>query len=510
MEIDFKPHHDIDAKVRALLHDTFHLTALYPYQELAIRTILESAGLYGEKASESAPEHQLVVLPTGSGKSICFMLPSLMLEGITLVVYPLLALMTDQERRMEDMGFETVLFKGSQSDAERVISWEKLNRGLAKFVITNPETLRSPSVLERLSSFRISLAVIDEVHTITQWGETFRPAYLDVPNALKTLHPAQIVAFTATASPRIVERIREILFSGKQFHLIEGNPDRPNIIYRAVPSLCKIHDLSMLLQESSLLPSLVFCATRKRSERIAWELTRRLNNHAVRYYHAGLDTQERSLLEQWFFQSEHGILCSTNAYGMGVDKKNIRSVIHYDLSNDVESFLQESGRAGRDGKTACSIVLVDPFCTSTKQSQRSLEGIWQQQGTCRRQSLLKLMGYGLESCSGCDVCSGTVMRNPSGKKEILRLLYIPLRYHEDEMAALLTGDKNSIGYRSWMKMHPLFGTLAGWEPEDVIEAIKTMVAATMIRKRKRFPYKDNLYLPLSILRTQLLEEFHLR
>ncbi|MDD3996459.1 MAG: DEAD/DEAH box helicase [Sphaerochaetaceae bacterium] len=124
MEIDCNPHQDIDAKIRALLHDTFHLTALYPYQELVIRTVLERDGLYGKEIQIEAPDHQLVVLPTGSGKSICFMLPSLLLKGITLVVYPLLALMTDQARRMEVMGFETIVLKGSQSDAERVINWE--------------------------------------------------------------------------------------------------------------------------------------------------------------------------------------------------------------------------------------------------------------------------------------------------------------------------------------------------------------------------------------------------
>ena len=348
----------VDRQTEKILHETFHLASLYPYQNLVIRSILERGGLYGKTARTAAEPTQLVVLPTGSGKSVCFMLPALLLEGLTVVVYPLLSLMNDQMRRMEHLGCRAVMLRGGQTAVERQAVWKQLEEGTSRFVISNAETLSHPPVCERLARLRVSLLVIDEAHTVTQWGESFRPAYLGLHAISRQLNPSQVVAFTATASPRIIERVTKILFGGERPHMVYGNPDRPNIRYRVLPSLVKMHDLQMLVTCAYSRPMLIFCSSRARCEHVAWELYFRTGVSDVRYYHAGLARDERERTESWFFHSTSGILVSTSAYGMGVDKRDIRTVIHLDIPADTESFLQESGRAGRDGSTANSIVLV--------------------------------------------------------------------------------------------------------------------------------------------------------
>lgn len=491
--------HPIEERIRSILHERFGISSLYPYQELVIRTILERGGLFGKQRKETAYEHQIVVLPTGSGKSVCFMLPALLLTGITVVVYPLLSLMRDQGRRMEKLGMKALYLQGGQSVAQRNTIWNDLRMGVSRFLITNPETLKNEEILIRLSSFSISLLVIDEVHTVTQWGETFRPSYLMLPNVIERLKPEQITAFTATASPRIIMRITQILFHGNPAHVVKGNPDRPNIFYRALPSLCKIHDLEMLIRYTIARPAVVFCSTRDRCERTAWELTRRFRDHDIRYYHAGLTKEERMATESWFFTSRSAILCATSAYGMGVDKNDIRTVVHLDLCPDVESFLQESGRAGRDGKPASSIVLIgkeerqrtnkelpnSPFCQLLEAFSQTVQ--------CRRSSLLALMGFPNESCSGCDVCAFRTVTVADGKAEILQLLRTPpFRYAKGEAAHVLAATRSLYLCPPSSRSNPSFGLLKLWEPDDIVEAIEELQEQKEVHMVQRGPWKGRL------------------
>jgi ATP-dependent DNA helicase RecQ len=489
--------HPVEALVLEILHKKFNLASLYPYQELVIRTILERGGLFDEDQRETAPEHQIVVLPTGSGKSVCFMLPALLLPGITVVIYPLLSLMNDQGRRMDKLGAKAVFLRGAQSLQEREQVWLELASGGSRFVITNPETLRNDTVLAKLSTYPISLLVIDEVHTVTQWGDTFRPSYLELPRIIESLKPEQLTAFTATASPRIIQRVTEILFNGKAAHIVKGDPDRPNITYRALPTLCKIHDLEMLVRRSLPRPIVVFCSTRKRCEQTAWELTLRLHDTDIRYYHAGLEKGERQATERWFLGNEDAILCATCAYGMGVDKSDIRSVIHLDLSPDVESFLQESGRAGRDGQPAFSVVLIgqeEHFRLSQVGPDSrfgQLFTAFSAENTCRREAMLQLLGFPNDSCSGCDVCSHTQVLTPEGEQEILGLFgRQSMRYTVTEAAYLLAGSPldwrcpPAFRYDNW------YGTLNDWSPQDLLSAIALLQRKEILIALRRGPLKN--------------------
>lgn len=491
---------DLEYMISSILHNRFHLPSLYPYQELVIRTILEKGGLSGEQTADLAHKEQIVVLPTGSGKSVCFMLPALLLPGITIVIYPLLSLMNDQERRMAEIGAEAIILRGGQTNQEREGLWYRLENDTVKFIITNPETIKSPSVINRLKKLEISLMVIDEVHTVTQWGDVFRPAYLELGKLLKTLDPPQITAFTATASPRIISRISKILFSGRIAHIVKGDPDRPNISYRVLPSLCKIHELQMLVSYSIQLPVVVFCSSRKRCETYAWKLKERLATLPVRYYHAGLDKKERAATERWFFHAEHALLVSTSAYGMGVDKKNIRTVIHLDLSSDVESFLQESGRAGRDGNPAYSIVLVGredsdrAKVLGNEAPYTNLLHLFEQHEVCRRKALLELMGFQNDSCSGCDVCNRKVVPAADGEEEIGRLCKrFPLRFTIESCSHLLKGSRSLRSCPSIDRQNPYFGILGEWHMEDITVAIQSMINTGRINVCKAVLFKGKLY-----------------
>jgi len=489
----------IDERVYRLAHQKFHLQSLYPYQELVIRTILERGGLYGDRRKKVSHRNQIVVLPTGSGKSVCFMLPALLLPGLTVVVYPLLSLMNDQGRRVQELGGTAVFLRGGQSAAEREKVWNQLAAGTASFVITNPETLNNEPLLQAFSRFPISLLVIDEVHTVTQWGDTFRPAYLELPTIIKRLAPDQVTAFTATASPRIIERITHILFDGGSPNLVKGDPDRPNISYRVVPSIAKMHDLEMLVRYSVTRPAVVFCSTRKRCESFAWELKQRLPELPIRYYHAGLDRREREATETWFFKSTEAILFSTSAYGMGVDKKHIRTVLHLDLSGDIESFLQESGRAGRDGRPAQSIVLLgrEEWLRSKQEGAGSpfncLLSSLGQQSRCYREALLELMGFQNETCSGCDVCDNSAVEDADGTKQILALCrWYPLRFTAEEASHVLFGTRATPYCSRIDQANPLFGVLDSWKLDDVMEAVEFLIAQGLVDIHRKFWFNGRI------------------
>ncbi|MDR0473854.1 MAG: RecQ family ATP-dependent DNA helicase [Treponema sp.] len=428
----------MDDPLSAALKELFGLNYLFPYQRLVISNILEAAASRGIKINwpgcdlneseelqtdgendRGSLGNQIVILPTGAGKSLCFQLPAMLLCGPTLVIYPILSLMADQERRLKEKDFSPVLLRGGQSPEERKVIWEKIRSGESRFVIANPEVLLSPQVLGKLKDMNFVHFVIDEAHCVSEWGESFRPSYLEINKIIEAASPPLITAFTATASGPVLEKIEKYIFGEKAgAHHIIGNPDRGNISYSGCGAVLKELAVRDLLLNNKR-PAIVFCSSRKGTEKLARRLRNDLAEKEIRFYHAGLSREEKNTVEKWFFSSSEGVLVSTCAYGMGVDKPDIRTVIHRDCPPSVEAYLQESGRAGRDGEPSRAIILWGP---GDEQSlNRAESGMDRKRLTelldyarhtqsCRRDYLLRLLDYTADRDSPesdcCDVCEG--------------------------------------------------------------------------------------------------------
>jgi ATP-dependent DNA helicase RecQ len=483
--------------VLELAHERFGLDYLFPYQRLAVANVLDAA----EEGTESPPLRQAVLLPTGFGKSLCFQLPALLLPGPTVIVYPLLALMEDQRRRLEALEIPCALFRGGQDKNVRRKAEEDLVEGRAKIVITNPESLAQEGLLGFIESLRPSHVAIDEAHCVSEWGETFRPAYLELGKILERLSPAAVSAFTATASPTVLDAVSSLLFGGKAFRVIAGDPDRPNISYRVLRTLCREHSLARLARELPR-PLIVFSASREGVQLLARSLAERLPGCDVRFYHAGLEKEEKLRIETWFMASRDGILVSTCAYGMGVDKKNIRSAIHYEAPSSVEAYLQESGRIGRDGAPATAILLSAPddkvrLPSGEEPLRKSRAEAFLRyahtESGCRRTALLKLLGAEEAEnrpCSGCDRCEGISSEYYEGQVEIgFFVSKQSRRFDMPGAAAALEGRRRNAGKAAIRCAG--WGSMSDWSREDIGSALKMAQNAGIIRFCSR-PWKGRL------------------
>lgn len=382
--------------------ENFGIKYLYPWQRLVIANIMDAAS--GE--NQEVLGKQIVLLPTGAGKSLCFQIPALLLQGPTLVIYPLLALMNDQYRRMIEGGMKCVIFRGGQSEEERESNFKEIENG-AKIIIANPEVLSNQKLLERLSECNICHVAIDEAHCVSEWGDSFRPLYLELGNVLKKLAVPVVTAFTATASPEVLSRIAEVLFEGEA-HIVRSESDRPNIHYY-VKKVSAKKTAALILAKTEQRPMIIFCGSRSRTEDMAQELNTAYGEGTAKFYHAGLEREEKNEVEEWFFKQKNAVLCATCAYGMGVDKKDIHTVVHLDPPLTAEAYIQEAGRGGRDGSVANAILLWSKedslrFAQFPANSRNSALRHFALDNSCRRQILLDSLGAEEAVCSGCDIC----------------------------------------------------------------------------------------------------------
>jgi ATP-dependent DNA helicase RecQ len=494
--------------VAAAAKAVFGLDYLYPYQRLVAANVLDAAAAQGTapEADEAGRLRQIVLLPTGFGKSLCFQLPALLLPRPTLVVYPLLALMEDQRRRLESLGLACALFRGGMSPEDRCAAEAAVERGEAKIIITNPECAGSPRLLAFLKEAAPVHIAIDEAHCVSEWGMSFRPSYLELGRIIEELSPPALSAFTATASPGVFEAVARILFGSAPYRVIEGDPDRPNISYGVVRTLSREHSLVRLAKELPR-PMIVFCSSREGSQVIARVLSERLGEAEVRFYHAGLEKAEKKAVEAWFFASARGILCSTCAYGMGVDKKDIRSVIHFEAPASVEAYLQEAGRAGRDGLPSRALLISGPddrqrLALERDELRRSrfsalLDYASAGEG-CRRDALLDLLGAAREGrppCSGCDRCDGGAPPSREGEEEIRSFARAnSRRFSAEEAVALLRGaDSGPVGREP--PRCALWAALAGWEARDALRAMDAALGLGIARLTRAWPWEGKLAPP---------------
>jgi ATP-dependent DNA helicase RecQ len=299
----------------------------------------------------------LVVMPTGGGKSLCYQLPALLLEGTTVVVSPLIALMKDQVDALQRRGISATLINSTLSPGEQQERIRALARGEFKLVYIAPERFRSRSFLEALGQSTIALFAVDEAHCMSMWGHDFRPDYFRLGQVLETLGRPQVAAFTATATPEVRRDILTHLALREPREFVAGfaRPNLKLLITHVANEAEKYARLNALIREHKT--GIVYCSTRKRVEAVAETL--KLANISSILYHGGMNDDEREKAQNEFMQGRRDIVVATNAFGMGIDRSDIRFVVHFDVPGSVEAYYQEAGRAGRDGEAATCELLFN-------------------------------------------------------------------------------------------------------------------------------------------------------
>jgi ATP-dependent DNA helicase RecQ len=333
--------------IRRIARKRFGWTKLHPGQLKAVQALLKGKDV-------------LVVMPTGAGKSAVYQLAGLMIDGPTVVVSPLIALQRDQlaglAARGDSTGLEAVAVNSAQGAAETNAAWESLRTGDAEFVFLAPEQLANEAVVARLAEAGVSLLVVDEAHCVSAWGHDFRPDYLRIGDVVERLGNPTIVALTATAAPPVRAEIMEKLHMRTPTQIIQGF-DRPNLRLEVQRYTDARRKQLAVIDAVMAQPGhgLVYSATRKETERYAGELVAK--GRAASAYHAGMKAADRERVHEAFLSGEVEVVVATSAFGMGIDKPDVRFVIHAEVSESIDSYYQEIGRAGRDGDPALALLL---------------------------------------------------------------------------------------------------------------------------------------------------------
>ena len=297
--------------------------------------------------------HTLALLPTGGGKSICFQVPGLCLEGICIVISPLIALMKDQVEQLQDRGIKAAALFSGMSKREIDITLDNCIYGEIKFLYVSPERLKTEIFIERAKRMKVSLLAVDEAHCISQWGYDFRPPYIEIAEFIKEIKIEKLIAVTASATKEVKVDIQEKL-EFKEPKVFSKSFARANLSY-SVFELENKEQKVMEILNNVQGSSIVYVRSRKRTQMIAQMLKR--NKVSSDFYHAGLSSKERTIKQEGWIKNKIRVMVATNAFGMGIDKSDVRTVIHYDLPDSLEAYYQEAGRAGRDERKAFAVML---------------------------------------------------------------------------------------------------------------------------------------------------------
>ena len=388
-----------------ILENIFRHTEFRPFQEEIINHILK-----GQDA--------LVVLPTGGGKSLCYQLPALMFDGVTVVVSPLISLMQDQVMQLQNRGISAAFLNHTVRDAEYVATMQKIKQNEVKLLYLAPETLVRPEILVMLDEANVACLAIDEAHCISEWGHDFRPDYRELVSIRERFQTAVCVALTATATPRVQKDIKKLLKfdEGNQF---TASFDRENLFIAVEPKVELLDQTLAFLNTHREGSGIIYCQTKKQVEFLCRNLMAR--RISALSYHADLDSETRKQNQDSFINGDTRVIVATIAFGMGIDKADVRFVLHAGLPKEPESYYQEIGRSGRDGLPADCLLLfsygdvdtanhfIEQGASSEKQGrQERLNTLisWATSPVCRRKALLAYFGeqYKNENCGMCDNC----------------------------------------------------------------------------------------------------------
>ena len=479
-------HSPLMAKARSTLSSVFGFSDFRPGQEDVLAATL-------------AGKDVLAVMPTGSGKSLCFQLPALIRGRLTLVVSPLIALMRDQVAQLREYGVEAAsLNSSSDADERRKVS-RGLDDGSLRLLYVAPERLLRDDVIAVLSKVPIDLLAIDEAHCVSQWGHDFRPEYLRLREVAEALNGVQTIGVTATADAPTRAEIAARLFVRRP-EIFVRSFDRPNLFLAMRPKSDATRQLIDKLYAHRGETGIVYCASRRRTEELAAEFVRA--GRRALPYHAGLEHSVRATNQDAFLREDDCVVCATVAFGMGIDKPDVRFVFHADMPSSIEAYYQEIGRAGRDGLPADTFTLYGAGDIEVRRRQIAESGAPEERkrvetaklddlvalcetARCRRQTLLAMFGEESGPCGHCDVCQGAV-RLIDGRIEAQKALSAILRtsgrFFFGHLANILSGKATEAVERHGHDQLRTFGVGKDRTPADWRGVLRQLQSGGLIER----------------------------
>jgi ATP-dependent DNA helicase RecQ len=486
-----------DPAIAEVLAKWWGFDALRPLQADAIRAAIDG-------------RDSLVVMPTGGGKSLCYQLPPLVSETTDVVISPLVALMKDQVDSLDAIGYPAAALHGALSQDERSRIRDQLTAGELRLLFVAPERLVNTGLLDQLAQLGVKRFAIDEAHCISQWGHDFRPEYRQLAMLRDRFPTASIHAFTATATPQVRDDIARQL-SLRDPAVLVGTFDRPNLVYRVVPRTDRIAQTLQILGRHKGEASIVYCISRKETESLAARLA--AEGLLARPYHAGLDAKERHKTQEAFARETIDVVVATVAFGMGIDRSDVRLVLHTSLPKSLEAYQQETGRAGRDGLAAECVLLyssADMFSWESlvrksaaesdldPDEQEQLIGSqvahlhamrrYAQAARCRHAALSEYFGqsYEAESCGACDVCLGETESLPEAtviaQKIISCVARVQERFGVRHVSEVLRGAKTEGITRYGHDRLSTFGLLPQFDQRAVENLVHQLLDQELLAR----------------------------
>jgi ATP-dependent DNA helicase RecQ len=480
-------------KAQRLLESHFGYSTFRNGQERAIQSVL-------------AGENTICVMPTGGGKSICFQIPALVLPGTTIVISPLISLMKDQVDALVQVGIPATFINSSLSYNEANERIREAKQGMYKLLYIAPERLESHEFIEDLKQMEIPLVAVDEAHCISQWGHDFRPSYRHIKQMVYSLpQKPNVLALTATATPRVREDICETLDIDEENSIITGF-ERENLSFAVIKGQDRLHFLRDYIKKNEKEAGIIYAATRKNVDQL-YERLKKENINVARY-HAGMGDAERIREQDRFLKDEASVMVATSAFGMGIDKSNIRYVLHFQLPKNMESYYQEAGRAGRDGlESECILLyssqdvqvqrfLIDQSSDRTRMNQE-LEKLQQMVDYCHTENCLQefiLKYFGeieTEVCGRCGNCldSRTSIDVTKEAQMVMScMIRMGQRFGKTITAQVLTGSKNKKVTEMGFDKLTTYGIMKEKSSKDVSEFIEFLISQELIAiEQGQFP-----------------------